>query len=259
LSANLVWIATSFVIFLSSGIQSMTGFGFAVLAMPLLVLLQNPHEAVGTSMVLSTLCVVFMWWRTRKHERLHINGRLFAAAIVGVPVGLAGLAWVDANLLRFAVGVITVLIAAMSLRGLVRGREALVPPHGVRWMRSAWIWIAGFVSGFLTGSISMPGPPVVALLSGRAVEKSAYRATLMAYFILIYPSALVAMIGTRLVSVSTLVSSATYIPALLIGMWAGDAMHEKSSESAFAAVSTAILGAAGALCLWAGFSALLAR
>jgi uncharacterized membrane protein YfcA len=257
LSADLVWIATCFVIFLSSGIQSMTGFGFAVLAMPLLVLLQDPHEAVGTSMVLSTLCVVFMWWRTRKHERLHINGRLFAAAIIGVPIGLAGLAWVDANLLRFAVGVITVLIAGMSLRGLVRGREARMAPHGVGWTRSTWI--AGFVSGFLTGSISMPGPPVVALLSGRAVEKSAYRATLMAYFILIYPSALIAMLATRLVSIPTLVSSTTYIPALLVGMWAGDAMHQKSSESVFAAVSTAILGAAGALCVWAGFSALLAR
>jgi uncharacterized membrane protein YfcA len=245
------------VIFLSSSIQSMTGFGFAVLAMPLLVLLQDPHEAVGTSMVLSTLCVVFMWWRTRKHERLRINGTLFTAAIIGVPIGLAGLAWVDPDLLKFAVGVVTVSIAAMSLIGAMRGRRGSTCEQGATWTRSTWI--AGFVSGFLTGSISMPGPAVVALLSGRAVEKSAYRSTLMAYFILIYPSALIAMIGTRLVSVSTLVSSGTYVPALLIGMWVGDAMHEKSSQSMFAAVSTAILGAAGALCIWAGSSALHGR
>ena len=55
------WLLITSVIFLASTLQSMTGFGFAVLAVPLLVPLLPPRDAVALITVLSTATTVLAW------------------------------------------------------------------------------------------------------------------------------------------------------------------------------------------------------
>ena len=52
------WLLITSVIFLASTLQSMTGFGFAVLAVPLLVPLLPPRDAVALITLLSTATTV---------------------------------------------------------------------------------------------------------------------------------------------------------------------------------------------------------
>lgn len=252
MSASLLWSLSTAIVFVSAGLQSMTGFGFAVLAVPLLVTLHDPVHAVGICMVLSTLSVLLMWWRTRRHEKLPINRRLFAAALVGLPFGLLALNHLDLAVLRVLVGMITLAIAALSASAL--WRRPAVPELPARLGLRPTL-IAGFISGFLTGSLSMPGPPVVALLNGQDLGKSAYRSTLAAYFALIYPLALFVMIVEGTISGPTALDSLKHVPAMLAGMLLGDVLHRASTRGLFATSSLVLLASAGVVCLATGVQA----
>ena len=69
------WLLITSVIFLASTLQSMTGFGFAVLAVPLLVPLLPPRDAVALITLLSTATTVLAWWRIRA-ETAPVAGRV---------------------------------------------------------------------------------------------------------------------------------------------------------------------------------------
>ena len=59
------WLLITSVVLLASALQSMTGFGFAVLAVPLLVPLLPPRDAVALITLLSTATTVLAWWLIR--------------------------------------------------------------------------------------------------------------------------------------------------------------------------------------------------
>ena len=98
------WLLITSVIFLASTLQSMTGFGFAVLAVPLLVPLLPPRDAVALITLLSTATTVLAWWRIRAETAPGWTWRLLAAGLLGVPLGLGALVSVPADWLRIGVG-----------------------------------------------------------------------------------------------------------------------------------------------------------
>src|SRR4029434_958773 len=73
------WLLITSVIFLASTLQSMTGFGFAVLAVPLL----PPRVAVALITLLSTATTVLAWWRIRAETAPGWTWRLFIAGLLG--------------------------------------------------------------------------------------------------------------------------------------------------------------------------------
>ena len=120
-------------IFLASTLQSMTGFGFAVLAVPLLVPLLPPRDAVALIMVLSTATTVLAWWRIRAETAPGWTWRLLTAGLWGVPLDLGALVSVPADWLRIGVGLGSLLVASVLLWSEATtasgGPVAGTPPH----------------------------------------------------------------------------------------------------------------------------------
>ena len=114
-------LTTALIVLLSACVQSMTGFGFAVLAVPLLAMVWPPIDAVAISFILSTLCVALLWPQLRNAERLAIVRPLFLAALVGLPFGIWALQHLDLQALRLAIG--TVTLATVAIFGFANGRR----------------------------------------------------------------------------------------------------------------------------------------
>ena len=76
------WLLITSVVFLASTLQSMTGFRFAVLAVPLLVPLLPPRDDVALITVLSTATTVLAWWRIRAETAPGWTWRLFTAGFL---------------------------------------------------------------------------------------------------------------------------------------------------------------------------------
>lgn len=238
-----LWLVTAGVVLVSATVQSMTGFGFAVLAVPLLALFWRPVEAVGLSMILSTLCILLMWPGLRKAERLPVIWPLTIGALVGLPIGSWALQRLDLHMLRLVIGTVTLAAVAVFGFGVLRGGT----PAGSKPRRVVSL-VTGLFAGLLTGSLSMPGPPVVMLLTGAGAPKASYRATLTTFAVIIYPIGLAAMLVQGLIPSSVLLQGLLHAPVLMLGIWAGRRLHGVASERTFALSSLALLAFAGALC-----------
>lgn len=158
-------------IFVSAILQSLSGFGFALLSAPLLAATIGGAEAVSTIIITGTVCDVAILAMRRSVPR-PVAREVWALAGWSVPGMLAGawlLAWLPASGLQ--VFVACVVIGAVVLRLRSRERGVVVRP--------AWAVPAGLLSGALSTSTSLGGPPSVYYLVHRDLKPHAMRDTLV--------------------------------------------------------------------------------
>ena len=192
--------------------QSLTGFGFALIMVPLLSLTWDVKSAVVTSTVLGTFALLPLLFEARRHVRLSTAAALATGSLVGVPAGILLLDWIDPKALKILVGV-TVIAASVLV---YRVREVRATRAGVIPAVAA-----GAVSGVLRASTSMGGPPAVLYLLGAERDVEAFRGTILAFFL---PMSLLTIVGLAAVGRVTpevVRTSAIALPAMAIGMFAG--------------------------------------
>ena len=167
------------IVFTAALLRTTFGFGDAVIGMPLLTLLP---VGLHTDISLLGLCgltvaalAVATGWRQADRPTL---ARLLAAAIVGLPVGLA--------LVRFAPASITIaMLAAALFAYAVYGltRPAGAPGARRRQTDERWAYAFGFLSGALGSAYNFNGTPVAVYGSLRGWSPQRFRGTLQAYFL----------------------------------------------------------------------------
>src|SRR6185312_9719568 len=103
--------------FLATFIRSTFGFGEALFAVPLLALFMPIRTAAPLAVALSitvAAVVVIQDWR---HIHLSTAGWLIAPTILGVPIGIALLAWGHEGPVKAGLGILIVSFASYSLLG----------------------------------------------------------------------------------------------------------------------------------------------
>jgi uncharacterized protein len=170
-----------------AALQSATGFGFALVAAPVVFAVAGPREAVGLMIVLAleVNLLTLLTERRRPRPMAREAATLLAWAVPGALVGVAVLRALDAVALQIAVtvGVVATLVA----RRVAAGR------HLPRWAAS----VAGFVSGGLTTSTTTNGPPLLVYLLGRGADPGQLRDTLTVCFVGLAPISAAALLVTR--------------------------------------------------------------
>ncbi|MDD2401335.1 MAG: TSUP family transporter [Clostridia bacterium] len=76
-----------FIILLAGILQTMTGFGFALVATPLLAFMIDPIEAIAIVLFVGTLTRIFMLYETWNDGKFSHISLIFIASIIG---GLPG-------------------------------------------------------------------------------------------------------------------------------------------------------------------------
>lgn len=160
-------------------VQSATGFGFALVLSPALFAVLEPVEAVTTLLALGlvlNLLVLVEHGRSEHVEWRAIVPMLLAAA-PGLALGVVALTRLSKEVLQVSVGLAVILAAAWQLRRRRRHERPELPAGSTL--------AVGFLSGALTTSVSVSGPPIVLWLEARGVRPEEFRATLAASFLAI--------------------------------------------------------------------------
>jgi uncharacterized protein len=79
--------------------QSVSGFGSALVAVPLLSVLAGPRTAVVTITVVSIAMTALATVRERRHVQWRVAGTLAITGLIGMPVGLVLLTTLDGRAL----------------------------------------------------------------------------------------------------------------------------------------------------------------
>ena len=166
-----------------AALQSSVGFGFALVAAPLLFAAASPAEAVGLMIVLG-LEIEPADAADRAPPARSPSGATSTAVVAwSLPGALAGVAVLRAlDELALQLLVTAGVLAALVVN--LRAARRPPPPPGAaheppRWARPA----AGLASGALNTSTSTGGPPVVLLLMSRGLRPGVVRDTLTASFV----------------------------------------------------------------------------
>lgn len=162
-------------VLVGAALQSATGFGFALIAAPLLVAIYGPRPAVSAMVVLaivvSTLTLAGERRRPRADPRETLA--LVAWSLPGMVGGAILLEAAPQRALKVLVAGVVLLAVALRLRGARRR-------HGWSHPRAA---LTGVASGVLATSTGIGGPPLVFHLLGRGLDRELMRDTLAVVFL----------------------------------------------------------------------------
>lgn len=223
------------VVAVSGLIFGMTGFGFALVSVPPLLLLYEPGTIIALTFAISlatSWLVVASGWR-ELHRGLVLA--LMPGALAGMVAGASVLSVVDPVIVKIVAGAIVAVYSLVLLAG--------AQPAGGR---SLWVVsIAGFASGALATSTGLSGPPIVMLFSARGLTRDAFRSTISAYFALISIAGLPILIGSGALGRGELSTAALLTPAAIAGTLAGNRLVRRLTVERFRVLTLALLLATG--------------
>lgn len=235
-----------------ASIQAATGFGFALVLSPALFAVLDPTEAVATLLALGLVLNVFVLIEDGGHADWRRIAPMLLAALPGLVAGLLLLQALSKEVLQISVGLAVIGAAALqiSARRAANGRAHPSELPGAAGLA------AGFLSGVLTTSISVSGPPIVLWLEGKGVSPGEFRATLAASFLALNLAggAIVVIAGgtgaVRLDVVFALLALA------VVGHVLGSRAHRRLAGPRFRAVALGLVACTGVASLVAGLASL---
>jgi len=171
--------------------------------------------AVPLAVLISILVAAVVVVQDHEHIQFHSAKWLIGFAVLGIPLGLAILVYLDARAVKIALGCLVVAYSAYALLT----RRTLHLAHD----RKLWLFACGLVSGVLGGAYGLNGPPLVIYGNLRRWDAQQFRATLQAYFL---PASLLGAAGFAVQGLMTASVLRTFalalpavIPALLLGRY----------------------------------------
>ena len=219
------WIVSALVIIIASLLKGMTGFGFALMALPILTIF-FPMQSLVPAMTLFNL---FTSLYILANIKLKVSGKLFIpmllASFIGIPAGVYALSYLPERTLELTTGI---SIFSISMFFLMGNRQEIPESR-----RAKPIVLAGFISGFMASSMSIGGPPIALAMNRKGYPKEHFRKIF----------ALVSVINA-LVSTSLYIAKGLFpafslkftiflFPAILIGSRLGDILAKKIDQVQF--------------------------
>lgn len=209
------------VIFIATVFRSAFGFGESLVAVPLLAFWLPLNVAVPLSVMVSVTIagvVVVQDW-----NKIHFRsaGGLILYTLVGIPLGLLLLIYIDERVVKAVLGAVIVmfsiyLIAGKQLKELTKDS-------------TAWLIGCGLFAGVLGGAYGLNGPPLVIYGAKRRWSAQHFRATLQGYFLIASMVGLICYWFSGLLVNSVfhyyLLSIPVLVPAVFIGRFINHKLH----------------------------------
>ena len=233
----------SVVVFAAGAIQVVTSFGFALLAVPLLSFLFPTSHVVVLVVTFSLVANLFVLVQTRSFARLKSLRWLLFFSVLGIPAGVVFLKLADPVILKALVGAIVALTGILMMTGVRVRIDNEILSSG----------IAGLLSGFLNGSISMSGPPIVFFLANRGDSKDTFRANLAVWAIIINAITIASFWIGGVINKDALLFLWYLAPSLCLGALAGTFVVGRIEESLFKKIVLTLIVVAGSSALVASF------
>lgn len=222
--------------------QGVSGFAFSMVALSIWAWAIDPHlaapMAVFGSLVGQLVALPWVWrgFDIRKLLPLVLGG------LIGVPLGVVLLQWVDPTLFKFALGVFLLLYCPVML---------LMPAdyawhHGGKFADGA----AGFAGGVLGGLAGISGPVPALWTTLRGWDKDTQRGVLQAFNIAMHITTLTAYALSGGITNEALVMFAWITPVLSIPAVLGVLLFRRLATQTFRRLILMLLLVSGLTLVW---------
>ncbi|ANK12371.1 sulfite exporter TauE/SafE family protein [Erythrobacter neustonensis] len=222
----------------SAFVRGLTGFGMAILMVPVLALALPPVEAV-----LLTNALALMLGATEIRSLVRDAERsawvIGALVVLATPLGLYVLSITDRNTAR----------AVIALIALSAFAAILLPKRGAGMPGRLTTGAVGVVSGLLTGYAGMPGPPVVPYYAGRDLPRATIKASMQLIFTIAASAGLASALWLGILRWELLLFALAMLPMIIAGNRLGARVSGRVSDPVWRVFVALVLGGAAAAAL----------
>lgn len=217
------------ILFVSTFIHSTLGFGQALIAMPLLLMIVELKTATPlVAFVLMTIGAVILLKNWRAVD-LNATWRLVLSSCLGIPVGLFVLKAVPQELMKVFLGILVILF---SIYNLTNRHLNIVKLRRVG-TGSVTTYLFGFIAGVLGVAYNTSGIVITIYATLRDWSPDRFRSTLQSYFVcagmLILASHGLAGLWTHTI----LRFYVTSLPLILAAIWLGGKLNRSIPQGQF--------------------------
>lgn len=222
-------------ILVASFVQGLSGFGFALLAVPMLTIVIGIKSAV-TLVVVCSICITFYnYWTLRRYFSIRNLRELAIGSLFGIPLGAFFLRETHAHTIETLLGGIILGFVFLSSFNLVKFKT----------LNNNWGYCFGLAAGVCGGAVSISGPPVLIYSYIKGWNKEKFKGTIAAYFFISGLVILASHIATGLTTYSTFIQFLRLSPFLLFGAFTGHYFFRNIDTLYFRRIVLSILTALG--------------
>jgi uncharacterized membrane protein YfcA len=223
---------------LASFLGGVTGFGYSLVATPLLLLAGFPLPFVVTAnLALAFVTRISVAYRFRRSMSPRRVALLVGGSVPGLWLGVTVLRVVDAETIKVAAGIITMIAAVLLARAVTAPPPPRVPGAPLA---------AGFFGGLLGAATSLNGVAPVLLLARDKASPRSFLADLAMYFVASNAIGLTVLAVQGALREDALTEAfLLWLPGSVIGNWLGTTLGPRLPELAFRHLTLAVVFVAG--------------
>jgi uncharacterized membrane protein YfcA len=222
------------VAFVSGTARGFSGFGSALIFMPLASSIADPRLVAALLLIIDFVAAAPLlpgaWEKAdRKATAIIVFG-----ALIGVPIGTYFLSRLEPVTTRWIISAFVFALLLLLLSGWrYRGKDHAAVSVGI-----------GGLSGFCSGLAQTGGPPIVGYWLGRPIPSVVARANIVLFFGASDLFSAVSYTAAGLITMDAIKFALVVGPVYGIGVWFGASLFGKASETVFRAICYALIAAA---------------
>ena len=227
-------ITLCLIAFVSGLARGFSGFGSALIFMPLASSIAAPRLVAALLLIVDTVGAAPLLpnaWREADRKATLV---IVLGALVGVPVGTYLLTKLDPVTTRWIISVFVAALLILLLSGWrYRGKDHVALSVGI-----------GALSGFCSGLAQTGGPPIVGYWLGRPVASAVARANILLFFGASDFFSVVSYAVSGLITWDAIKFSLVIGPVYAIAVKCGSLLFGRASEALFRGICYALIALA---------------
>jgi uncharacterized membrane protein YfcA len=227
-------IAICAVAFVSGTARGFSGFGSALIFMPLASSIADPRLVAALLLIIDFIAAAPLLPNAWQKADRKATAVMVVGALIGVPIGTYFLSRLEPVTTRWIISVFVFALLLLLLSGWrYRGKDHVAVSIGI-----------GGLSGFCSGLAQTGGPPIVGYWLGRPLPSVIARANILLFFGASDFFSAVSYAVTGLITMDAILFAVVVGPIYGIGVWFGASLFGKASEAVFRAICYALIAAA---------------
>ena len=224
---------------LAGVVRGFSGFGSALIHVPLISAIYEPRLATVSYILIDLPCTLPFALRAISQCQWREILPAIVAAVFAVPLGTYVQTASDPILLRWAMAALVLCFLAIVVSGWrYRGKPGALPSS-----------VAGFLSGFAGGAAQMSGPPVILYWLGIPGSVGVVRANLLVFFLLLGATLVISYVTQNLVTPQAIAIAVMLWPLYLMALYIGARWFHGATDSGYRRVAYAIVALAALVSL----------
>jgi uncharacterized protein len=227
-------IAICAIAFVSGLARGFSGFGSALIFMPLASSIAAPRLVAALLLIIDFIAAAPLIPNAWKQADRKATAIMVLGALVGVPIGTYFLSRLEPVTTRWIISAFVFTLLLLLLSGWrYRGKDHASISVGI-----------GGLSGFCSGLAQTGGPPIVGYWLGRPIASVTARANILLFFGASDFFSVVSYALTGLITADAIKFSFVVGPVYGIGVWFGALLFGRASEALFRAICYALIAMA---------------